>query len=84
MAGDETKLGKQYKGDKFPAMKTPEMAAEEAAIQSQHDGENTVPLEVYFSVRGITDAGGQAARRRYTSVQQATLEKWDEIFKNAF
>jgi len=74
-------LGKQYRGDMFPAIKTPEMVERERQLQLEHDHPDAVPIEVYFSVRGIMDPGAQAARRRSTTVQQATMEKWDEIFK---
>lgn len=78
------RLGKLYRGDLFPAIKTPEMVEADRLLQLEHDHKDAVPLEVYFSLRGITDVGAQAARRRSTNVQQATMEKWDEIFKASF
>lgn len=77
-------LGKLYKGDQFPALKTPDMVERERLEQEKYNHPESVPIEVYFSVRGISDVGAQAARRRSTSVQQATMEKWDEIFKASF
>ena len=52
--------------------------------QAKYNHPDAVPIEVYFAVRGISDVGAQAARRRSTTVQQATLEKWDEIFGASF
>jgi hypothetical protein len=78
---DENQIGKQYKGDAFPAAKTPEMAKQEAAVQAQYDDKDAVPLLVYLQRKGIFRVEERAARQRFTTVRQATMEKWDEIFE---
>lgn len=78
-------VGKQHKGDVFPAAKSPEQIAEETAAQTEMNKEpDCVPIEVYFSLRNINDPGAKAARLRYTSLRNAPLEKWDAIFEKAF
>lgn len=78
-------VGKQHKGDAFPAAKSPDQIAQETAAQAEMDKEpECIPIEVFFSLRGINDPGARAARLRYTSLRNAPLEKWDEIFAKAF
>lgn len=77
-------IGKQFKGDNFPAIKTPAQVEQESAEQAKMSTPDAVPLEVYFTLRGITDPGAMAARMRYTSLRSAPLEEWDAIFEKAF
>lgn len=80
MAADD-KLGKQYRGQQFVPVKTPEQVAEDQAIQAEYSGDGAIALEVYFSMRGIVNPVMQASMRAFTRVQKATPADWDEIFK---
>lgn len=75
------KTGKQYKGQVFVPITDPEVLLVEQAAQAPFDKPDAIPMEVYFSMRGIRNPVAQAAMRAFTNIRRATQADWDEIFK---
>jgi hypothetical protein len=77
-----TSTGKTFKGQTFPPVRTVESVQEAADAQKPFDKPGAVALAVYFAQKGIRNPVSQAGMRAFTSIQRATVEDWDAIFKS--
>jgi len=75
-------VGRQFPGQQHYAVTLPEEEAARVELQKQYDDPNAVPLNVYFSVKQIRNPVMQASMRAYTKVERATVDAWDEIFRD--
>lgn len=76
----QPKLGRSYRGEQFAAVKTSEQVDVETKLQQKHNKEGAIPIEAYFSLKGIMSPVMQAAYLRFTTIRNATPEAWEEIF----
>lgn len=74
-------LGKKTKNESFSTITTAEEVQANNALQKEYDDENAVPIESYFSIKGVRDPVAQAMMTAYTKVRHATVAAFDDIFK---
>lgn len=73
-------VGRKWKGEPFPAVKTVEQVQEENALRAQYADDNAMSIEAYFVHKRIRNPVMQAAMAAYTKVRKATVAAFDEIF----
>jgi hypothetical protein len=79
---DTPNPGKTFKGQTFPPVRTVESVQAASDAQKPFDKPGAVSLAVYFAQSGIRNPVMQAGMRAFTSIQRATVEDWDAIFKS--
>lgn len=75
------KLGKQYKGQQFVPILTPEDVKADNDLQAQYNHPDAIGIDAYCAIRGVRDPVMQAAMKAHTKVRKATKEVWDQLFK---
>lgn len=76
-----TGLGKTWKGQKFPPVRSVESVRSDAVAQQPFNKPGAVAIEVYFATKGIRNPVQQAGMRAFTKIKRATIIDWDAIFK---
>lgn len=79
---EDPPIGKIYRGQQHAPLLTPEMAEEINAVQREYDHPDAMPVEAYFSLRGIKEPARVAGMLAYTKVRRATVYDWDLIFRS--
>ena len=74
------KVGKSYKGQQFPPVKTVEDVQVEIDAQKPFAKEGAISIETYFAIRGHRDPVLQASMLAFTLVRRATPDDFDTIF----
>jgi len=77
-------IGKQWAGQQFAPMTTPEQITMNNQLQADYDHPDAIPLVAYMSLHRVTDPVMKAAMAGHTQITRATKEKWDEIFASFF
>jgi hypothetical protein len=77
---ERPEVGRKWAGEPFPTVKTAEQVAAERVAQEPYNTPDAVDLITYFSIRRISDPVKRAGMAAYTTIRNASVAAFDDIF----